>query len=372
MVENNKKTDEIKNKVIVSDKRMADGINKNVDAKQRTDERGKKGIADRKKTVVNLKREIVASDEKVTKPIGKLNIVFGVFVFIAAIGIVISVVQSMSLHSADPLANTFKQFFHLIAINVTWALVGVLLIFAAAASSVNNRPTASQNVCMFTLYAIAIVFCVAICSMLALGRMSDRMQVLALIALAVLPIAFASIATAIYSGMIVPSCAIQLVLLGVPLLFGGFISAPEITRVVFPSLYRPKLTVKDIFYPAIMIHDSTSWEVVANPEYLQTMSSNRFINRVNDPILIDSNFTVFQLADLSMKRNNRELLVTGPTMVEVTFNLKIDSNEKTPEHARELILQCKNLSSDPELDRRIRFKLGRAKTMQEMLTILQP
>jgi hypothetical protein len=83
------------------------------------------------------------------------------------------------------------------------------------------------------------------------------------------------------------------------------------------------LTPDKLRYPCLRIYDGRIWERIANEAELRSTPSNYYMNRKDDPLLIDSEFRVATLSKLKMVGSELGLLVTGPRPIEIEFEIEI-------------------------------------------------
>jgi hypothetical protein len=131
-----------------------------------------------------------------------------------------------------------------------------------------------------------------------------------------------------------------------------------------PTSIRPD----ELNYPCLRIIDGTNWERIDNVEDLQHIGSDRFMNRKEDPLIIDSEFHVCEMSRLNMKSSPLSLLVTGPRRVELDFEL-INRSEKTTQDAKAImtaLLSHKQRLADNSTD-----LLPTAASMSDFLELLE-
>lgn len=108
------------------------------------------------------------------------------------------------------------------------------------------------------------------------------------------------------------------------------------------------VTADSLSYPCLRIIDGHSWERIDRPEDLDQINSNRFINRREDPLVVDSSFRVFEMTEFSMKASGLGLMLTGPRRVEVSYKL-ILRPDSSVEHARSMVAALlKSAGWEPE------------------------
>lgn len=83
------------------------------------------------------------------------------------------------------------------------------------------------------------------------------------------------------------------------------------------------LTPDKLRYPCLRIYDGRIWERIANEAELRSTPSNYYMNRKDDPLLIDSDFRAATLSKLKMLGSELGLLVTGPRPIEIEFEIAI-------------------------------------------------
>jgi hypothetical protein len=101
-------------------------------------------------------------------------------------------------------------------------------------------------------------------------------------------------------------------------------------------------------YPCLRIIDGHAWERIDRPGDLDQINSNRFMNRREDPLVVDSSFRVFEMTEFNMKASGLGLMFTGPRRVDVSYKL-ILRPDKTVEHAESMVAELlKSAGWQPE------------------------
>ena len=136
------------------------------------------------------------------------------------------------------------------------------------------------------------------------------------------------------------------------------------------NVNRPA-SLSDIRFPAVLIHDGTTWKVVEGAGELETMPSQWYLNRRDDPVLIDSNFAQFILADLRMRGSELGLLISGPRPIQVSFRLTRDTAQ-SPQATRAQLIECLTRYGDPALLSAEREQWVRHSSLRELLSALRP
>jgi hypothetical protein len=84
-------------------------------------------------------------------------------------------------------------------------------------------------------------------------------------------------------------------------------------------------------YPCLRIYDGSLWEKIENETQLRTTPSGYYMNRKDDPLLIDSEFRVMTLSKLKMRGSEMGLLLTGPRPIEIEFELMLRPENSVPQ-----------------------------------------
>jgi hypothetical protein len=96
------------------------------------------------------------------------------------------------------------------------------------------------------------------------------------------------------------------------------------------------LTPERLRYPCLRIYDGINWEQINNETDLRSTPSNYYMNRKDDPLLIDSEFRVATMSKLKLQGSELGLLLTGPRPIQVDFELVLRS-EISIAQARSLV-----------------------------------
>jgi hypothetical protein len=100
--------------------------------------------------------------------------------------------------------------------------------------------------------------------------------------------------------------------------------------------WRKRLPWKFYTCSALII-DGSVWDRIDSLQDLNHLSSNRFMNRKEDPLIIDSEFSVFEMSQLKMRGSTLGLIFTGPRPIKVEFELKIRRDRSIPD-AKEMVM----------------------------------
>ncbi|MCA9193361.1 MAG: hypothetical protein KDB03_16430 [Planctomycetales bacterium] len=82
-----------------------------------------------------------------------------------------------------------------------------------------------------------------------------------------------------------------------------------------------KVAITDLSYPCVRIFDDETWAIVHRADDLSTMYSDQYMHRASDPLVVDSNFHIYEMTQLKMKGLETSLLLTGARNIDVTFSL---------------------------------------------------
>ena len=92
------------------------------------------------------------------------------------------------------------------------------------------------------------------------------------------------------------------------------------------------------------------------------------MNRKDDPLVIDSEFRVFEMSQLKMKESTLGLMITGPKPIQVEFEL-IARSDKSIDNAKEMI--TKVLSQEPSFSDEWRQAIPAARSLEAFLELLE-
>src|SRR5438067_7061312 len=111
--------------------------------------------------------------------------------------------------------------------------------------------------------------------------------------------------------------------------------------------------IAQLRFPVLLIHDGTSVHAYAGADDLTHMHVNRVVLGKAAPILIDSDLNVYRLDRLRSTHGNLWLLAHPGGTTSATFELT-PLARRGIDAARELLLGCKYLDADPDVDARKR------------------
>ncbi len=149
----------------------------------------------------------------------------------------------------------------------------------------------------------------------------------------------------------------------VAIIVAGCLGWRWFSRVKSTSIVPDKLN-----YPCLRIIDGSDWERIDSSRDLNVMPSNRFMNRKDDPLVIDSEFRVFEMSQLKMKESTLGLMITGPKPIQVEFEL-IARSDKSIDNAKEMI--TKVLSQEPSFSDEWRQAIPAARSLEAFLELLE-
>lgn len=123
-----------------------------------------------------------------------------------------------------------------------------------------------------------------------------------------------------------------------------------------------------LHYPCLRVIDGSSWERVESAAALKRIGSNRFMNRRDDPFVIDADFRVFEMWNPRMQSHPLGLLVTGPRQVDIDFELIVRS-DKTVQDAKAMLLEL--LSHQPTLADGVSESISATASLNEFIDLLE-
>lgn len=241
------------------------------------------------------------------------------------------------LHAHDPLANTFTGYLHTAAAVASWTGIGLLLSIVVSAQSPSLQWSLKATASITSLFLLSVVASTAANYRIQTPHLSTIENIILLIVGIVLPMLFVVFASLIY---FVPSLPLKSTAL-IPTLavaIGLLVTWQHVAMIILPGVFKASFTIHDVFYPSVLIHDGRTLQIIVRPEELESMPSNLYMNRTNDPILIDSRFIVFELSKLKMRGSELGLVLTGPKQVDVSFDLKIVHPEHSIDISKKMIV----------------------------------
>ena len=128
-------------------------------------------------------------------------------------------------------------------------------------------------------------------------------------------------------------------------------------------------TPSDLTYPCLRVHDGRSWELISSEAELKSLGSGFYMNRQQDPLLIDSQLRVFEMSKLTMNGSELSLIVTGPRTIEVQFDL-MPAAEKSEQRAKQIIEELLH-DAQGELSPARQQELAQAVTFEQFLKLLR-
>jgi hypothetical protein len=296
-------------------------------------------------------------------------IVIGGMAVFATIAMLLAFLLSFSLHDGDPLSNFFSQTLHLILMGISWVAIGALLLV----TGVRARHAQAISTWMLLILSLLTVGATCVAVMIARRLYERHVGYLEYSALATwsffLPLVFL-IAAAWLEFRSPLNGRWVVAILGPSVLIGLAMISVSVSQLVFPVMSRREISVDDIFLPAILIHDQQVIEVISRPEDLHTMSSNQYMGRSQNPVLVDSNFAIYSYANLKMRGHELSLLITGPRRIEIDFRFQPIGTPSLG-RAKELILEISSFARDSEIDEQIRKRILRQETMRGIVGAIQ-
>lgn len=294
---------------------------------------------------------------------------------IAAVG-----VMSFNFHSSDAAGNGLAVVYILFFTSILFALLGLILVLVTVRAP---NPSLPADVAIWRKFAGAtlVLFIIAAGSSLAAIRVLSSRGVPAPYALAlqltffITPLAFLLYSAWRTFGLAaIPPSTIAIVC-GSAILVGSLLPWPGLVRLQSGSRARAAAlkvsTVETLRYPAVLIWNHVSIQVIDSAADLEQMHTNRVLHRDEDPILLDSLFRAYTLTGLKMRESGLKTMVTGPGVKPVEFTLKLVDLPAKSQTARDLILGCKYLDPDPERDARIRASIAQREVLENMITDLR-
>ncbi len=262
-----------------------------------------------------------------------MKFVIGILAVLALASLLTAWRCASNMIDGDPLGNWFSRFFHMLLTLIAWGSLSLLMILTVSRFHSLGQ-VSGRSICIIAgCFVIAAIF-----SWLALMRLHDKQIVgvernVLLLTSLLLPSVLIATALCLDWPFKVPLNWLIAFMVTCVALLG---SAQSLIR------FEPEreITTADIQLPAILIHDRQSCEIIARPEELQTMHSNRYVHREQEPILVDSSFAIYTLERLRSRRHDLWLLITGPGQIEVVFTLKAWP-DSSPADAKKLIGACK-------------------------------
>lgn len=295
-----------------------------------------------------------------------MRILTGLLALLSCGMILLAGINAWSLGSGEQLARFFEMLFLSFATWTAW-------VFVIATVSVSRfRPTVKTNGGQISGRVLV--------GLVVAGMTASVLQLLALRDSGLGAGMQAALKAALIATLAMPLIVVfgreftkrrGIVAAGYAVLLGGMlVPMSAMLRDLIPGQTEVSPRANELFYPGLLMHDDVRVEIISKPEDLETMSSDWYLNRKEDPVFLDSRLNSYRLTKLSMKGSELSLMVTGPRRIGVTFELKRVSPDGTPETARERLLQCRYLSADRERDAKIREGLGWAVTMREIIGLL--
>lgn len=123
-----------------------------------------------------------------------------------------------------------------------------------------------------------------------------------------------------------------------------------------------------LHYPCLRIIDGSVWDSIDGLKDLGQISSNRFMNRREDPIVIDSEFRVFAMSNLKMQGSELGLLITGPRQVDVEFEL-IVRHDQSADDAKAMLVDL--LSKRSTFTEDSMGSIPRAMSLDDFIELLE-
>ncbi len=128
------------------------------------------------------------------------------------------------------------------------------------------------------------------------------------------------------------------------------------------------IAANKLSYPCLRIIDGKIWDRIDSSRGLNQISSNRFMNRRQDPLIIDSKFNVFEMSQLKMRGSTLGLLVTGPRQVEVEFEL-IVRRDKSIQDAKEMAISL--VLPEPALTDASKELISKDPSLRQIIELLE-
>lgn len=132
----------------------------------------------------------------------------------------------------------------------------------------------------------------------------------------------------------------------------------------------PPPTTADLHFPVVVLYGNSNMESFANTSDLGTMSIGKLNTVYGPPPLIDSQFIIYRLANLSSTHNGLWLMANPTGRTPVTFTLERDPKTGI-EVARALFLErLEQQTWRTDLEQR-RHTLATEQTVAGMLALVQ-
>jgi hypothetical protein len=132
---------------------------------------------------------------------------------------------------------------------------------------------------------------------------------------------------------------------------------------------RRQWTPGDLAYPCLRVHDGRSWELISSEAELKLLGSGFYMNRRQDPLLVDSQLRVFEMSKLTMNGSELSLMVTGPRTIQVQFDL-IPAAGNSSQRAKQLVEELLH-DTEGELSPARQQELAEAVTFEQLLKLLR-
>lgn len=290
-------------------------------------------------------------------------------------------VMSFNFHSSDAAGNGLAVVFILFFTSILFALMALILIIVTIRAPHASLPA---DVAIWRKFAGAafVLFIIAAGSQLAAVRvLSDRgtsgSYALALqLTFFITPLAFLLYSAWRTFGLAAISPGVVAVVCASAIVAGSILPWPGLVRLQTRSQARAAAaarapTVETLRYPAVLIWNGVSLQVIDSAADLEQMHTNRVLHRDEDPVLLDAVFRAFTLKGLKMRESGLTTMVTGPGVKPVEFTLEAADLPVKSQTARDLILGCKYLDPDPEKDAAIRQRIARTETLENMIAELR-
>lgn len=299
-----------------------------------------------------------------------LTLLMRLSIAVTAFAVLLNGWFSMNLHNGEQLSESILQGIHSLFSCIIWSLIAVLLLAVFVRCGVNSGMTRGNWIALSGCFLATAIVALAVTSRMYQRNLpAIELSALTLWATMLPSAVLVFIAVLEWKVALRPVVGVAVLLLVI--IVGLGLSWTEIIRVVAPGLYRPPLQSHDLSYPILRIHDKRTIEIVANEDALATMSSDDYMNRKADPILIDSNFTIVQQSNLKMVGSEVTLMVTGPRSIQVQFQLVTQPQSGDKEHAKGMLLQCSSFDPDMTKDGDIRSQISSAETLREVIDAIR-
>lgn len=123
-------------------------------------------------------------------------------------------------------------------------------------------------------------------------------------------------------------------------------------------------------YPAILVWTGVFARTESATEGFKTMNVNTVLSHREQPVVIDSDLKIYDMADLKTTANGFKIMLNPNSHVPITFKLKPRQSQGL-EAARKLLLDCQWIGKDAGNVDETKLAIQKATTAAEIIAILE-